>query len=133
MTQFIDTYAFIAWLNPNDDAHTKVADYLAGYRGKLITTDWVLMEVADALCKTKTRKIVVEFLQEIRSDPNYEIVPCGDERYQEGLNMFSSYLDKEWSLTDCISFGVMQARKLQHALTGDKHFNQAGFIAVFGS
>jgi predicted nucleic acid-binding protein len=39
-------------------------------------------------------------------------------------------MDKEWSLVDCISFVVMTDRKLTDALTGDHHFEQAGFNAL---
>jgi uncharacterized protein len=35
--------------------------------------------------------------------------------------------DKEWSLTDCISFVVMAEKGLSEALTGGRHFEQAGF------
>jgi hypothetical protein len=38
--------------------------------------------------------------------------------------------DKEWSLTDCISFTVMSDEGLTDALTGDHHFEQAGFTAL---
>lgn len=48
MTVFADTFALIGWLNPLDHAHERVAAYLDGFAGQLVTTDWVLMEVADA-------------------------------------------------------------------------------------
>lgn len=35
--------------------------------------------------------------------------------------------DKNWSLTDCITFVIMREAGLQEALTGDRHFEQAGF------
>jgi predicted nucleic acid-binding protein len=38
--------------------------------------------------------------------------------------------DKEWSLTDCILFVVMEQRGLREALTGDHHFEPAGFVAL---
>ena len=49
MTVFADTFALIAWLNPRDSAHAVVAAYLDGFTGRLVTTEWVLMELADAL------------------------------------------------------------------------------------
>lgn len=51
--------------------------------------------------------------------------------YQAGFDLFAARPDKAWSLTDCISFGVMRERGLSDALTADHHFEQAGFRAVF--
>jgi uncharacterized protein len=38
--------------------------------------------------------------------------------------------DKDWFLTDCISFVVMQDEGLTDALTADGHYEQAGFKAL---
>jgi hypothetical protein len=38
-------------------------------------------------------------------------------------------LDKEWSLTDCISMVVMQEQGISEAVTADHHFIQAGYRA----
>jgi predicted nucleic acid-binding protein len=38
--------------------------------------------------------------------------------------------DKEWSLTDCISFVAMREHGIWEALTGDHHFEQGGFVAL---
>jgi predicted nucleic acid-binding protein len=51
MTVFADTFAMIAWLNPRDNAHAVMAAYLDGFTGRLVTTEWVLMELADALSR----------------------------------------------------------------------------------
>ena len=40
---------------------------------------------------------------------------------------FAARPDKEWSLTDCISFVAMNERDITDALTSDHHFEQAGF------
>ena len=58
------------------------------------------------------------------------IVPTTDQLWQEGFDLYQRRLDKEWSLTDCISFVVMQREGITDALTGDKHFEQAGFTAL---
>jgi predicted nucleic acid-binding protein len=44
--------------------------------------------------------------------------------------LFLSRPDKEWSLTDCISFVVMEKRDIRQAFTADKHFAKAGFEAM---
>jgi uncharacterized protein len=43
------------------------------------------------------------------------------------VDLFEQRQDKDRSLTDCLSFVVMQDEGIALALTGDKHFEQAGF------
>ena len=52
------------------------------------------------------------------------------ELFERGLALYNARPDKEWSLTDCISFVVMADEGLTDALTGDRHFEQAGFTAL---
>jgi predicted nucleic acid-binding protein len=131
MRVFVDTYALIAWINPRDDAHATVAAYLDGFAGRLLTTEWVLMELADALSSPQARSTVIGFLNAIRDDPLFEIVGYAPDVYQAGFRLFASRQDKAWSLTDCISFEVMTAHEVSDALTADRHFEQAGFRAIF--
>jgi hypothetical protein len=131
MTVFVDTFALIAWLNPHDNAHPGVVEFLDGFTGRLVTTEWVLMELADALSAPDARAMVVPFLNAVRSDPLFEVVGYLPAVYRAGFDLFSARADKAWSLTDCISFGVMEQRGLSDALTADRHFEQAGFRAVF--
>jgi hypothetical protein len=46
------------------------------------------------------------------------------------MELCTSRRDKDWSLTDCISFVVMNAEGIGEALTADHHFEQAGFEAL---
>ena len=46
------------------------------------------------------------------------------------LQLFQARADKEWGLTDCVSFVVMQERAITDALTADAHFQQAGFRSL---
>ena len=131
MTVFADAFALIAWLNPRDNAHALVAAYLDGFTGRLATTEWVLMEVADALSAPEARGTVAAFLQAVRADPLFDVVGYEPEVYKTGFDLFAARPDKAWSLTDCISFAVMTEHGLSDALTADHHFEQAGFRAVF--
>ena len=131
MTVFADTFALIAWLNPRDEAHTVVAAYLDVFTGRLLTTEWVLMELADALSAPEARSTAAAFLKAVRVDPLFDVVGYAPAVYQAGFELFATRPDKAWSLTDCISIGVMAERKVSEALTADHHFVQAGFRTVF--
>jgi uncharacterized protein len=131
VTVFADTYSLIAWLNPRDAAHVKVTKYLDGFVGRLLTTEWVLLELADALSAPTARSTAAQFLVALRADPLFEVIGYLPAVYQAGFNLYAGRPDKAWSLTDCISFTVMNERRLTVALTADHHFEQAGFRAVF--
>jgi predicted nucleic acid-binding protein len=131
MIVFADSYALIAWLNRRDEAHVPVTSYLEKFTGRLVTTEWILMELADALSAPASRGTVAEFLRAVRLDPMFEVVEYQSEIYDAGFELFCNRSDKSWSLTDCISFSVMTEHKLVDALTADRHFEQAGFRAVF--
>jgi hypothetical protein len=131
MTLFADTFALIAWLNQRDNAHDRVTAYLDGFSGRLVRTEWVLLELADALSAPPARSTVVAFLQAVRADPLFEVIGYDPSIYGAGFDLFAARPDKAWSLTDCISFAVMTQRGLTDALSADRHFEQAGFRAVF--
>ena len=44
--------------------------------------------------------------------------------------LYRSRIDKDWSLTDCLSVVVMERHRLTEARTSDHHFEQAGMKAV---
>jgi predicted nucleic acid-binding protein len=131
MTEFADTYALIAWLNARDPDHARVKGYLASFTGLLVTTEWVLVELADAFAAPHQRPAAVDFLRVVRTVPLFEVVGYDPAVYRAGFDLYSRRPDKAWSLTDCISFEVMTRRGLTDALTADHHFEQAGFRAVF--
>ena len=129
MTRFADTFYFLALLNRRDSAHLSAVNHSRGPEG-ILTTEWVLTELADALASRTKRqefKIVYEFL---RSDPHVEIVPSDPGLFRQGIEFYLARNDKDWSLTDCISFVIMKQHGIGEALTGDHHFEQAGFRAL---
>nr|MBA2333413.1 nucleic acid-binding protein [Blastocatellia bacterium] len=66
----------------------------------------------------------------MRDSARVTIVPLDSNLFDRGLRLMASRPDKNWSLTDCISFVVMKERSLSDALTADRHFEQAGFRAL---
>lgn len=127
---FADTFFYLAILCPTDAHHAQATKWSIRYDGPLLTTAWVLTELADAFAKSAQRAGFVRLYQSMLDDPKMEVVPASDELWERGLKLYSSRPDKDWSLTDCISFVVMEERGLKDALTGDHHFEQAGFKAL---
>ena len=48
---FADSFYFFALLNPRDPAHTKAVAFTQAYTGQIVTTGWVLTELADGWAK----------------------------------------------------------------------------------
>src|SRR4051812_40614289 len=127
---FADTFYWFALLNRSDAAHTRATAFAAGNKSRLVTTAWVLAEWADGMAAPGVRLNVLPFIRSLRADPLLTIAPAADDLFNRGLDLYHQRPDKEWSLTDCISFVVMADRGITEALTGDHHFEQAGFVAL---
>jgi len=67
---------------------------------------------------------------DLDADSDVTVVPCDQGLLEAAIGLFSKRPDKQWSLTDCLSFVVMEREGITEALTGDHHFEQAGFVAV---
>ena len=127
---FADTFVFLAILNPRDQAHERSVQVLGAYDGPIITSEWVLMEVGDALSAVRERTKFTDLLDKLRSIADVKILPADSETFQEACTLFAARPDKNWSLTDCTSFAIMSRLSVTAALTADHHFRQAGFVAL---
>ncbi len=126
-TVFADSYFFLALLNVRDEAHARAVEACRRTDQVIITTGWVITEVADGLARVLNRSTIIEFLQALKNDPEVEIILPSRELFEMGLELYSKFGDKGWTLTDCISFVAMKEEGISEALTGDPHFEQAGF------
>ncbi len=127
---FADAFYFIALLNPADQFHEAALQVTRSIQHRIVTTLWVLMEVADALSAPAVRQRTHRFLDNVLTDVNTTVIVDIEPWLSRGRVLYGSRLDKGWSLTDCISFEVMTERGNTVALTGDHHFIQAGFKAL---
>jgi uncharacterized protein len=124
---FADTFFFIALLFENDEGHAKAQKLAAELPRRIYTSVWVLTEVGDALAAPGRRERFLPFLQFLRVNPLVTIVPTEQTMFDRGTVLYDQRRDKAWSLTDCISFLIMEDHGLRDVLTGDHHFEQAGF------
>ena len=123
---FADTFFFLAVLNPRDAAHRRAVETSRSLRRPRMTTGWVLTEVGDAFARDN-REAFLDLLKLVRTNPLMRVIEPTQEWFDRGVNLYRERPDKDWPLTDCISFAVMHEFGLRDALTCDRHFEQAGF------
>jgi predicted nucleic acid-binding protein len=127
---FIDAGFFIARFNQGDQLHSqaKVLGEKLIEVEEMWTTDAVLLEVAASLAKPATRAIVVELWNQFHGgDARCRSVEASAENLIAAMELYRTRSDKAWSLTDCLSFVVMEREGLREAITADRHFEHAGF------
>jgi predicted nucleic acid-binding protein len=130
---FLDTAYVNALVNVRDQWHEIAVRWerkLAADKRRLVTTEFVLVEIADGLAAVRFRVQAAEVLTILRASPLVEIIPASSQLFAAALELYRSRPDKDWGLTDCASFVVMRERSLSEALTVDDHFRQAGFRAL---
>lgn len=127
---FVDAGYWIAWINRGDTWHVRARALAVDLHRPLVTTESVLLEVGNTLGRARWRVEVAAFLVRVRANPNITIVALNADLAARSLTRNAARPDKEWGLTDCVSFVVMEERGITEALAADQHFVQAGFRAL---
>jgi uncharacterized protein len=130
LTVFVDTGFLMALNEPRDQWNRRAAAWGIALSERFVVTEYVLWETINGLSKPEYRQRAHNTLNYIATTPSWETVPASQGLYEQGIDLHASRPDKAWSLTDCISFIVMEQRQITRALTPDRHFEQAGFDAL---
>jgi hypothetical protein len=130
---FVDASGWIALVNRNDGLHQQAVrlfqQRLDEGRG-FVTSSVVLLEVGNWLSPVPLRPLASRLWERIEQSQRIEVVELTSELCRKGWQLYGQRTDKEWGAIDCLSFMIMQERNLLEALTGDRHFQQAGFRAL---
>jgi uncharacterized protein len=130
---FLDTAYVNALINTRDQWHGRAVLWeqkLAAERRKLLTTEFILIEIGDSLATVQYRMEAVTAIGRLTSSSFVKIIPATSQLFNDGFNLYRQRQDKAWGITDCTSFMVMQDHQLIEALTTDDDFIQAGFRAL---
>ena len=130
-TVLLDTSFILALENRSDTHHerAKILDRELLKESATVVLHWgIVLEIADGYARLGRRAKGQQLLQKI--DAEYPIFPITESLYQQALALYRARHDKEWSLTDCLSFVLMQREGIHDALTADPDFRQAGFAAL---
>lgn len=126
---FADTLFYLALLRVDDPAHSE-AVALVTRASPIVTTEFVILELGNACARAADHADFLALVAGMRASPRFHIIPLDSRLLDRGLERMASRPDKDWSLTDCISFVVMENQDITEALTADRHFVQAGFTAL---
>jgi uncharacterized protein len=127
IARFADASYYLALLNPDDEFHEQAASLASGLTGTIVTSAWVLSELAGRLAAVANRRAFLSLVADLRAHRDVVIVRADQRSFELGLELYAQRPDKEWSLVDCISFNIMRKRRIAEALSADHHFEQAGF------
>lgn len=130
---FVDS-AYLIALGVGDDQHHRAAVDLAGKFDKadarFVTTRAIFLEIGSALSKPRFRAAACRIFELLENDHRVALVELTPAIFARAQAMFRERGDKEWSLTDCVSFVVMKEWEISDSLTTDIHFEQAGYKAL---
>jgi predicted nucleic acid-binding protein len=128
---FADAHFFLALLSKRDASHQRAVEWFSRVAEiDIVTTAFVLLELADGMSNPPHREVCARFISSLREKNTIRIIGEMNPLIWRGFDLYRSRQDKEWPVTDCISFVVMAEEGLTEALTGDRHFEQAGFTAL---
>jgi len=130
---FADTGYWIALLNPDDALHQKARNLTISLKNvPIVSSEMVFTELLNAFSGSGSfyRRKAVNFINYSFNSPEIEVVSQTNELFKNALELYNNRPDQAWSHTDCTSFQIMQQQNILEALAYDKHFEQAGFVAL---
>ncbi len=128
MSVFVDTSAFFAVLDADDENHDaarQVWEDLLTREVVLVCSNYVLVETLALVQRRLGLPAVRTFQEDIMPVLNVEWV---DETiHQVGIASVLAAARRGLSLVDCVSFEIMRRLGIKMAFTFDPHFEEQGF------
>jgi len=131
MTVLIDTSAFLAMLNVDDNNHSgakKEWGDLINSDRSLISHNYVLIESFALIQRRMGNKAVRVFEEDILPLINIEWI--GERMHKSAVSALFAAGRRNLSLVDCVSFEVMRTLGIKKVFTFDSHFKEQGFHCV---
>lgn len=132
-TVLLDTSFVLALENLDDPHHdrAKSLDRELLQQDALSLLHWgILIEIGDGYARANRRTKGLQVLERLETERRYLVHPIASDLFRQSLALYRARSDKEWGLTDCVSFCLMEQERITEALTADPHFRQAGYKAL---
>ncbi|WP_254547224.1 type II toxin-antitoxin system VapC family toxin [Halomarina pelagica] len=135
---FIDTGAFYAWYDDDDEQHDRAVAVFHGiqtadlpYR-PLYTSRYVLAELTRLILYRKGHAPARSALERIRTSSVFTVLSVSPEQFATACDEFARYDDQQISLVDHISAVLAQEHDIEHVFAFDSDFATLGFTRVPG-
>jgi predicted nucleic acid-binding protein len=130
---FIDAGAWIALNDRGDKFHSAAVGYyqrMLQERRLLVTTNLVIAEAYINIRRAGGHQPAMRFLDSVRQSGRLTKVYSDAALEAEAEKLLRRYADQDFSLTDAVSFSVMQQRGITEAFGFDRHFATVGFMVL---
>jgi uncharacterized protein len=130
---FVDTGYLLALEIANDQHHQAAVQHwqrIVTTIPPLVTTSYVFDEVVTFFNSRGHHAKAVQIGNDLLRSASLQLIHVDERLFYEGWTYLQQHQDKDYSLTDCISFVVMQRLSISTAFAFDRHFAQAGFTKV---
>ena len=132
---FVDTGAFLARHLKGDQHHaeaTRIWQGLAHSHERCLTTSFVVDETLTLIGRRAGNMVAAVVGRLLYESQALEIHDPSRDEQIAALSTLERYADQRVTFTDCLSFGVMRARRIDRVFGFDEDFRIAGFVLVPG-
>lgn len=127
---FVDTSAWFAYANRKDPEHAVVRDFFSGFRGRLITSNFVFDETISLCLYRLGHKAAQRVGSVLQAMETVDLIRVTPEDEQAAWALCCKRSDQRYSFTDCTSFELMRRLRIAGALALDDDFRAEGFQVV---
>ena len=124
---FVDTGAWYALVDKKDPDHSAAASFLKNNKVPLLTTNFIFDEAVTLLRRRLGWIIAVRFGRLLKNSRLTTLMAVQRESEEKAWELFLKFKDQDFSYTDCTSFAVMEALKVDTAFSFDRHFRTMKF------
>lgn len=127
----IDTGALLAMMLTGDRHHPQAARFVRDQpHARFLLTNLVLAEVVTRLRARAGARPAAGAGRKLLESARYEVLFADESLIRGGLARLEQFQDKRLSLTDCVSFEVMDRFRLPAAFAFDRDFRDCGYRMV---
>jgi predicted nucleic acid-binding protein len=127
----VDTGALLAFLLKSDQHHRQAVEFVRAHPNvRFVLSSLILNEVVTRLRARADAPRAADTGRKLLESRRYSVVFVDAPLVQRGLDRLEQFADKRLSLTDCVSFELIDRLGLQGAFAFDRDFRDCGYLMV---